>query len=33
MNSDHINPEDVEVVDAGTEPASAPGARPADAPQ
>ena len=30
MNSDHINPEDVEVVDAGTEPASAPGARPDD---
>ena len=30
MNSDHINPEDVEVVDAGSEPASAPGADPAD---
>jgi molecular chaperone GrpE len=33
MNSDHINPEDVEVVDAGTEPASAPGGRTADEPQ
>ena len=33
MNSDHINPEDVEVVDAGTEPASAPGARPAAEPE